>query len=59
MNLYIIEAFEYNTESRVLNFDATIVGSNLVPYSKVFVNRRGVGNKFSKMLVGESDNYDT
>lgn len=56
---FIIEAFEYNTESRVLNFDATIVGSNLVPYSKVFVNRRGVGNKFSKMLVGESDSYDT
>ena len=56
---FIIEAFEYNTDSKILNFDATIVGNNQVPYSKVFVNRRGVGNKFSTLLADEPDSYDT
>lgn len=56
---FIIEAFEYDTDKCTLNFDATIVGSNQIPYSKVFTNRRGVGNKFSSLLVGEPDNYDT
>ena len=35
---FLVEAFED---------DATIVGENGIPYSKVFVNRRGVGNKFT------------
>ena len=56
---FIIEAFEYDTDSKVLNFDATIVGNGQIPYSKVFVNRRGVGNKFSTMLADEPDSYDT
>lgn len=56
---FIIEAFEYNTDEKVLNFDATIVGNNQVPYSKVFVNRRGVGNKFSTLLSDNLDSYDT
>lgn len=56
---FIVEAFEYNTEENVLNFDATIVGYNQIPYSKVFVNHRGVGNKFSTMLADEPDCYDT
>lgn len=56
---FIIEAFEYNTTDKTLNFDATVVGNNQVPYSKVFVNRRGVGNKFSTLLVDEPESYDT
>ena len=44
---FLIEAFEYDTDSRILNFDATIVGEPNIPYSKVFINRRGVGNKFT------------
>ncbi len=56
---FIVEAFEYDTDAGILNFDATIVGNNQVPYSKVFVNRRGVGNKFSTLLADESDSYDT
>ena len=56
---FIIEAFEYDPEGKILNFDATIVGNNQVPYSKVFVNRRGVGNKFSSFFTSESDSYDT
>ena len=43
----------------MLNFDTTIVGNNQIPYSKVFVNRRGVGNKFSTFLADEPDSYDT
>lgn len=56
---FIVEAFEYDTDNNILNFDATIVGNNQVPYSKVFINRRGVGNKFSMMIADNTDNYDT
>ena len=56
---FIIEAFEYDTDSRTLNFDATIVGTNGIPYSKVFINRRGAGNKFRASFTEDSDVYDT
>lgn len=56
---FIVEAFEYDTDNNILNFDATIVGNSQVPYSKVFINRRGVGNKFSMMIADNTDNYDT
>ena len=56
---FIIEAFEYDTDAGVLNFDAIIVGPNSIPYSKVFVNKRGVGNKFSLSFNENSDTYDT
>lgn len=56
---FIIEAFEYDTDNSILNFDATVVGYGQIPYSKVFINRRGVGNKFSMMFVDDIDNYDT
>lgn len=55
---FIIESFEYWHDSRVLNFNATIVGGNQIPYSKVFVNRRGVGNKFTAIFSDQADNYD-
>ena len=55
---FLIEAFEYDTDTGVLNFDATIVGENDIPYSKVFINRRGVGNKFTSHFTEVSDIYD-
>ena len=55
---FIVQAFEYDTDSKTLNFDALIVGENSVPYSKVFVNRRGVGAKFSTMFTHDAENYD-
>lgn len=56
---FIIEAFEYDTETKVLNFDAIIVGHNSIPYSKVFINKRGAGNKFSLSFNENSDIYDS
>lgn len=56
---FIVEAFEYNTETGILNFDATIVGENGIPYSKVFINRRGVGSKFTTRFSESSDVYDS
>ena len=55
---FIVEAFEYNTETKVLNFDALIVGENDIPYSKVFLNKKGVGNKFSSVFNEFADTYD-
>ena len=56
---FIVEAFEYDTETQVLNFDATIVGANNIPYSKVFINQRGAGNKFRSNFNEDADNYDS
>ena len=56
---FIVEAFEYDTESKVLNFDVIIVGAKDIPYSKVFINRRGVGGKFTSNFSEESESYDT
>ncbi len=56
---FIIESFEYDTETAVLNFDATVVGEKDIPYSKVFINRRGVGNKFAAVFNEGADIYDS
>ncbi len=56
---FIVEAFEYDTESKNLNFDATLVGENGIPYSKIFLNKRGVGNKFSSVFNEFADTYDS
>ena len=55
---FIVEAFEYCEETEVFNFDATVVGEYDIPYSKVFINRRGTGNKFSSYFHESSENYD-
>lgn len=55
---YIVEAFEYDGDSKTLNFDALIVGENGIPYSKVFLNKKGVGNKFSSVFNEFADTYD-
>lgn len=56
---FIVRAFEYDTESGVLNFDALIVGENGIPYSKVFLIKRGVGEKFSSVFNEYADIYDS
>lgn len=56
---FIVDAFEYDVDTGVLNFDIIIVGPNEIPYSKVFINRRGVGDKYIKSFVDDVDNYDT
>ena len=55
---FIVEAFEYCQETEILNFDVTVVGESDIPYSKVFINRRGVGNKFVSHFHESSDVYD-
>ena len=55
---FVVEAFEYDVDSGVLNFDVAIVGAHNIPYSKVFINRKGVGNKFTSVFHEEIDTYD-
>lgn len=56
---FIVEAFEYNTNDSSLNFDVIVVGANNIPYSKVFINRRGVGVKFTSVFSEDSEVYDS
>ena len=55
---FIVEAFEYDTEAKSLNFDVLVVGENGIPYSKVFLNKKGVGNKFTAAFSETVENYD-
>lgn len=55
---FIIRSFEYDFEKKILNFDALIVGENEIPYSKVFINEKGVGNKFNIIFNENADDYD-
>lgn len=56
---FVVEAFEYDEDSGILNFDVIIVGPREIPYSKVFVNRKGVGTKFTSAFAEGYDDYDT
>lgn len=55
---FLVNAFEYDTEREILNFDLTILGVNNTPYSKVFVNEKGAGNKMITSFIDEIDSYD-
>lgn len=55
---FIVQAFEYDEKKDILNFDALIVGENNIPYSKVFINEKGVGNKFNEIFNENADDYD-
>lgn len=55
---FIIRAFEFDNDTKILNFDALIVGENDIPYSKVFINEKGVGNKFNNIFNENADDYD-
>lgn len=55
---FLIRAIEYDPETDILNFDALIVGQNEIPYSKVFINEKGTGNKFNLIFNETADDYD-
>lgn len=55
---FIVKSFEYDTISKILNFNALVVGENKIPYSKVFINEKGVGNKFNYIFNELTEDYD-
>lgn len=55
---YIVNSFELYFNSARIDIDATIIGEDEIPYSKVFVDQKGVGNKFNKLFSEQSDSYD-
>lgn len=55
---FIVKNFEYDCVSQILNFNVLIVGENKVPYSKVFINEKGVGNKFNLIFNELTEDYD-
>ncbi len=55
---FIVNSFEYDLESEILNFNVTIIGENGIPYSKVFINNKGVGNKFNGIFNEVAESYD-
>lgn len=55
---FIVTAFEYDFDEDSLNFKITIIGENSIPYSKVFINNKGVGNKYTSIFDEYADSYD-
>lgn len=56
---FLIEGFEYDFDDDSLNFNALVIGYNNIPYSKVFINNKGVGSKYNKVIKNYYDIYDT
>ena len=56
---FLVEGFEYDFSDNSLNFKVLIVGYPNIPYSKVFINNKGVGNKYSTIVKNNFDLYDT
>lgn len=55
---FIVQSFDYDTNTEVLNINALIVGEPEIPYSKVFINEKGVGDKFNKVFNEIAEDYD-
>ena len=55
---FIVNSFEYDFDTDILNFNVTIIGENHIPYSKVFINNKGVGNKFTSIFNEFAESYD-
>ena len=55
---FIVKAFEFDYDTEILNFDCEIVGPKDTLYSKIFVNYKGSGSKFTQSLITRADNYD-
>lgn len=55
---FVVKGFHYDFDLDVLDFDADIVGYNLIPYSKVFITSKGTGNKYNQDFHDVFDNYD-
>lgn len=56
---FIVEAFEYDFEDRTLNFVVLLAGYSNIPYSKIFINNKGVGSKYNKIIKNHFDLYDS
>ena len=56
---FIVDAFEFDFDDNSLNFIVTIVGYNQIPYSKVFINSKGTGKKYTKAFKRTEDCYDS
>lgn len=54
---FLVEGFDIFDENSI-NFRVMVVGENQVPYSKVFINEKGVGSKFATFYSGDYDDYD-
>lgn len=57
-NAFIVNSFQYDFDSDYFNFKVTIIGENKIPYSKVFINNKGTGNKFNGIFNEYADSYD-
>lgn len=56
---FIVESFEYNFDDRSLNFNVLLAGYSNIPYSKIFINNKGVGSKYNKIVKNHFDMYDS
>ena len=55
---FLVESFEYDFDDDSLNFNVLLVGYSGIPYSKVFINNKGVGNKYIQDIRNYIDMYD-
>ena len=55
---FIVNYFNFYLNKPRLDIDLTIIGELGIPYSKVFVDHKGTGNKFNKLFTENSDSYD-
>ena len=56
---FLVESFEYDFDDDSLNFNVLLVGYREIPYSKVFINNKGVGNKYIQDIRNYIDMYDS
>lgn len=56
---FLVESFEYDFDDDSLNFNVLLVGYSGIPYSKVFINNKGVGNKYNQNIRNYIDLYDS
>jgi len=55
---FIVESFEYNFNDDSLDFNVLLVGYSNIPYSKVFINQKGIGGKYNQKIKNYFDLYD-
>ncbi len=55
---FVVRGFYYDFDTDILDFDADIVGYHDIPYSKVFISTKGIGNKYIQDFHDTFDNYD-
>lgn len=55
---FIVNSFDFDFETEILNFDCQIVGEPQILQSKVFIIGKGVGKTFNTNFFETFDNYD-